>query len=491
MEQKELPTPDPKKLRQVKKKLDELNRKIRHSKKKNNGLVHKQNSLRKAIEGLKRGTKPEPKPELTFTEGEWAFRGSYRSYRVNGRPKMDVDTFFSRIREKLIELIRRELTDLNSVRVQTTKWIRFTKDDDRVELAFNSRMTNVHQGSDLEQIVDGMITHMKTQIENPALLNIRSRFDEILFLDVNFHRLNLTRGSFYLPLPDWIEKKKAIINPQNDDEECFKWSVIAALEWTDIKSHPELVSNLRKFVDNYDWSGLKFPVSVKDIREFEIKNDILDNVLAVEGRDIYIHIKTNYQRDREINLLLISQDDRWHYTVTKCLSRLLTSSKTKHKCKHYFYTNCLQSFTLELSRDVYQVYCKNNETVRVEMPSKRLTIEFYDGWNQFKVPFTMYTDFEAILEPIQGPIPDPEESYTSKVSQHILPSGWCVYSKFAYGEVKDPLKLYRGKDCVEKFCDHIKEEAHRLYHTFPEKPMDPLANKQSASYKKSSKGHIC
>ena len=198
---------------------------------------------------------------------------------------MDVDTLFSRIREDLIELIKRELNDLNSVRIQTTTWIRFARDEDRVELAFNSRMTNVHQGSGLDQIVDGTIAHMKTQIENPALLNGRFRFDEVLFLDVNFHLLNLTRGSSYLPLPDWIEKKKTIVNPQNDDEECFKWAVITALEWTDIKPHPERVSNLRKFVDNYDWSGLEFPVSIKDIGVFETKNNVLVNVLAVEGRE--------------------------------------------------------------------------------------------------------------------------------------------------------------------------------------------------------------
>ena len=84
----------------------------------------------------------------------------------------------------------------------------------------------------------------------------------------------------------------------------------------------------------------------------------------------------------------------------------------------------------------------------------------------------------------------PIQPHTTKVNQHI-PSGWCVYSKFAYGEVESPLKLYRGKDCVEKFCDYIKEEAHRLYHMFPEKPMDPLTNKQWASYNKSSKCHIC
>ena len=73
-----------------------------------------------------------------------------------------------------------------------TRWIRFARDEDRVELVFNSRMTDVHQGSDLDQIVDGMIAHMKIQIENPALLDSRFRFDEALFLDLNFHCLNFT-----------------------------------------------------------------------------------------------------------------------------------------------------------------------------------------------------------------------------------------------------------------------------------------------------------
>ena len=127
---------------------------------------------------------------------------------------MDVDTFFSRIRGELISLINWELTDLNSARVQTTTWIRFIQEFndvvevDRVELAFNSRMMEVHQGSDLDGIVDGMIAYMKTQIENPALANSRFRFDAVLFLDINFHQLNLTRGSSYIPLPDWVGKEE-------------------------------------------------------------------------------------------------------------------------------------------------------------------------------------------------------------------------------------------------------------------------------------------
>ena len=37
----------------MKKKLGKLNRKIRHSKKKHNGLIYKRNSLKKAIENFK------------------------------------------------------------------------------------------------------------------------------------------------------------------------------------------------------------------------------------------------------------------------------------------------------------------------------------------------------------------------------------------------------------------------------------------------------
>ena len=197
------------------------------------------------------------------------------------------------------------------------------------------------------------IANMKFQIENPALLNSRFVLNEVLYLDTNFHRLNLTRGSSYLPLPDWLARKKAIINPHNNDEECFKWVVIAA-ENVGMKD-PQRVSNLRKFTDNYNWSGLKFPVSIKNIKDYKMNNDISINVLSVENKDIYI-CRKGIRRDPEINLLLISEDDKLHYTAVQSLSRLLTSRNTKHKCKQHFCNNCLQGFTLESSRDEHQVY---------------------------------------------------------------------------------------------------------------------------------------
>ena len=126
----------------------------------------------------------EPTPFKPI-ELEQAFGGAYRSYRVNGRPKIDVDSFFNRIRKELIGLIKRELKTRTSARIQMTAWIRFIRDDEegqeRIELAFNSLMTSVYRGSEPDQIVDRMISNMKFQIENPALLNSRFVFDEFLY----------------------------------------------------------------------------------------------------------------------------------------------------------------------------------------------------------------------------------------------------------------------------------------------------------------------
>ena len=225
---------------------------------------------------------------------------------------------------------------------------------------------------------------------------------------------------------------------------------------------------------------------------FETNNNVSVNVLAVEGRDIYIHRK-GQRVGREINLLMVSEDGIWHYTAIKSLSRLLSSKNSNTKRKQHFCMNCLQRFTQESSTDQHQVYCEDNESARVEMPKQGSTVEFKDGQNQFRVPFIMYADFESILEPmdpVEQGFPNPNQPYTNEVNQH-KPSAWCVYRKFAYGDIDNPLRLYRGPDCIETFCNYIKGEAHRLYHMFPEKPMTLLTNRQWKKYTKATKCHIC
>ena len=188
--------------------------------------------------------------------------------------------------------------------------------------------------------------------------------------------------------------------------------------------------------------------------------------------------------------MLITENNRKHYVAIKSLSRLLSKQNTKHKEAQHFCMNCLQGFWEESSRDEHVCYCKNNESVHIEMPHKKPIIEYSDGQFQFKVPFIIYVDFESILEPIQGPGNNPRKSSTHSINVHT-PSGWCAYSKFAYGKVTNPLKEYRGQDCVSKFCEHIIAEACCFYESFPEKPMEPLTKAQLKEYNHVTKCHIC
>ena len=143
------------------------------------------------------------------------------------------------------------------MRSQATIWIRFTRDGvEMVNLAFNSRMMTVYNLNDKNEIVTAMIEHMAQQVENSALRNSKFVFDRVLYMDMDFHRLNLTRGSSYIPLPDWLMKKKAIINTRNSDMECFKWAVIAATKWEEIDRDCQRIRKLRRHKNDFDWDGM-------------------------------------------------------------------------------------------------------------------------------------------------------------------------------------------------------------------------------------------
>ena len=160
-----------------------------------------------------------------------------------------------------------------------------------------------------------------------------------------------------------------------------EWAVTKSLHHKEIKSHPEGMSNIVGYANNYNWSGLEFPVAINKINEFEKNNnDIVVNVLGIKGKRIYICKNSkHYNRKNIVNLLLIVDGEKRHYTVIKSLSRLLGDSNSKHKHKQHFCLNCLQVFHSEESRDNHFEYCKDNEAVRIEMPEEGSFIEFHDG----------------------------------------------------------------------------------------------------------------
>ena len=128
----------------------------------------------------------------------------------------------------------------------------------RNEMPFNSLMTEFFEANDINDLIQRMLAYIKAQTENPKFPESGFTLDKIMHLCRNFHKLALTRGGSYIELPKWLKSKKAVINPQNKDEECFKWAVIAALHHEDIKHHPERNGLLRSYEKQYNWKDSSF-----------------------------------------------------------------------------------------------------------------------------------------------------------------------------------------------------------------------------------------
>ena len=200
---------------------------------------------------------------------------------------------------------------------------------------------------------------------------------------------------------------------------------------------------------------------------------------------------------KQVNLLMIVDGEKRCYTMIKSISGLLSKLNRKIQHPYHYCMNCLNGFWKASARDKHYEYCSSNGHVKVNMPTeKEKWLKFHDGQYQSKVPFILYADFESILKPVDERYRDRmntmktdrkgKASCTEKINTHVL-SGWCVHSTFAFGDAPDPLKMYQGKDCVEKFVEYIEEEVKLLYETFPWQPMTKLTDVLKREHKAAEK----
>ena len=97
-------------------------------------------------------------------------------------------------------------------------------------------------------------------------------FDRVDLLEHHLHKISLNRGGSYIKSSDWIKNKKATINPKNKDNECFRYAIIAALHHQEIERNPQRISNLKPFVNRYNWKDIEFPSHSKDWGKFKQNN---------------------------------------------------------------------------------------------------------------------------------------------------------------------------------------------------------------------------
>ncbi|CAH1730978.1 unnamed protein product [Aphis gossypii] len=88
-------------------------------------------------------------------------------------------------------------------------------------------------------------------------------------------------GSSYIELPAYIDRKRATINPQNVDRNCFKWAILARhVTGTAVC---RVGQNYMQHEDKYNFDGITFPTPISDITKFEKNN--LNVSINVYGLD--------------------------------------------------------------------------------------------------------------------------------------------------------------------------------------------------------------
>ena len=233
---------------------------------------------------------------------------------------------------------------------------------------------------------------------------------------------------------------------------------------------------LRPYENRHNWKGLEFLVSIKMIDKFEKNNpDIAVNVLLSKKKNQNIYTARRSERNvkckKQVNLLMIVDGEKRHYTAIKNISRLLSKLNGKTQHTYHYCMNCLNGFRTESVRDKHYEYCSSNGHIKVKMSTeKEKWLKFHDGQYQFKVPFMLYADFESILKSVDEWYKEKmntmkaerkgNASYTEKINTHA-PLGWCVHRTFAYGDISNPVKMYQSKDCG-KVCRILRRRGKEV-----------------------------
>ena len=227
-------------------------------------------------------------------------------------------------------------------------------------------------------------------------------FDGINFLYYDFNKKSIYRGGTYVDSPKWLKDKRSTINPKNNDNKCFQYATTLALNLDNIDNHPERIYKIKAFIDQYNWKDIEFPPTRKDLRKFELNNDIALNILYIPHNTKRIQLayrsKNNLTCDKQVILLMITNGEKWHYLVVKNLSGLLRGITSNHK-DDFYCINCFRSYRTKSKLELHEKICENRDYCHVEMPTKGNNIIKYNhGEKYMKVPFIIYADLECLLE---------------------------------------------------------------------------------------------
>ena len=178
---------------------------------------------------------------------------------------------------------------------------------------FNTKIHIILKLTNVKDIISLMIRKIMEKITLYQKDGSGWYFKEVVRLEIHTVDYKPMKASTYIPLPEFIMRKKAIINMKNKDDKCFLWSVLRYLH--KIENYEERLTDLKKQENDLNFKGIDFPVKVKDITTFENQNPDLPgvNVFSLnEDNKIYPLRLNEKDCQKTIDLFLFSKDEKMH-----------------------------------------------------------------------------------------------------------------------------------------------------------------------------------
>ena len=318
------------------------------------------------------------------------------------------------------------------------------------KFAFHSKgLKLILEGTDENETYDEMVEEIMEEM-NKTEMAVGSgwAFVKVEKLVLHTTRWEPLNAGSYIELPPALKNKKAIINMKNQDDKCFLWSVLRALNPKD--NHPEKIDNdLKSKVDILNMQGIQYPVNFRGIDRFESQNPEISITVLGYNKDERVNtlkVSKYTGSKHDIVLLLIKDGEKSHYCLVKNTSALLASQINNHKGTSNICLNCINGFKSKDSLNKHKEYCYNNECVNINMPPPNTFLKFNKFYCSERAPFVIYADFESFIKSMDICNPDPNKSYTKKYQKH-KPSGFSYYIKSLYVDVKKSEKknIYKNK----------------------------------------------
>ncbi|XP_029674792.1 uncharacterized protein LOC115242545 [Formica exsecta] len=205
------------------------------------------------------------------------------------------------------------------------------------------------------------------------------------------------RAGCHIKLPRAIMMNRAVINVQSKDNACFAWSVVAALHPAKLKVDRE--SSYPHYTTVLNLQDIEFPVTVKQIKKFELINDISINVYSIKKENIVPIRLSELKRDKHVNLLYAKDNNVGHFAWIKNLSRLVSSQLSEKNHKKYICDRCLNYFDWNEKLQSHTIDCREINDCAIRLPNDKDKWLTFNNYNRKeRLPFVVYADLECVLE---------------------------------------------------------------------------------------------